>query len=291
MQKILITIIFFPFAVFSQIQTADVTIARDSFGVPHIYGKTDAATAYGLAWAHAEDDFKNIQYNLLAAKGMLGEVLGKEGVLFDFGLKFLAIDTLVDARFDADIPDDLKKVLEGYVQGLNEYAEKYPKEVLLKKAFPITARDVIKGYTLTGSLLAGVGMALKAINDDKIEEYYSANDVGSNALAIAPARTTDSAAYLLINSHQPIEGRFAWYEVHLQSDEGWNIIGGLFPGGVTAFVGTNENLGWAHTTNYHNFGDIYKLQVSKNKKQYFLDGAWKDFSQRKIKLRVKLGFL
>ena len=39
----------------------DVEIARDSFGVPHINGKTDADTAYGLAYAHAEDDFSTIE--------------------------------------------------------------------------------------------------------------------------------------------------------------------------------------------------------------------------------------
>lgn len=73
---------------YSQINPDNITIARDSFGVPHIYGHTDAEAAYGLAYAHCEDDFKSIQHNLLSAKGMLGQVMGKEGVLFDFGLKF-----------------------------------------------------------------------------------------------------------------------------------------------------------------------------------------------------------
>src|ERR1043165_8063004 len=81
---------------FSQINAANITIARDSFGVPHIYGHTDAEAAYGLAYAHCEDDFADVQQNLLAAKGMLGEVLGKEGVLFDFALQFFGIDSLVD---------------------------------------------------------------------------------------------------------------------------------------------------------------------------------------------------
>ena len=32
-------------------------IVRDEWGVPHIYGRTDADVAYGVAQAHAEDDF------------------------------------------------------------------------------------------------------------------------------------------------------------------------------------------------------------------------------------------
>ena len=136
----------------AQINPANITIARDSFGVPHIYGHTDAEAAYGLAWAHSEDDFKSIQQNLLAAKGMLGEVIGKEGVLFDFGLKFFGIDTLVDNNYERVISSDFKKVLNGYIQGVNDYATKHANEVLLKKALPFTAQDMVKGSTLTLTL-------------------------------------------------------------------------------------------------------------------------------------------
>ena len=41
----------------AQGRTYSAEIIRDEFGVPHIYGKTDADTAYGVAIAHAEDDF------------------------------------------------------------------------------------------------------------------------------------------------------------------------------------------------------------------------------------------
>jgi acyl-homoserine-lactone acylase len=85
-----------PIVALSQVDPNNVTIVRDSFGVPHIYGITDADAAYGLAWAHAEDDFEHIQHNVLTGKRMLGEVLGKEGVLFDYGLQLLSIDSLVD---------------------------------------------------------------------------------------------------------------------------------------------------------------------------------------------------
>ncbi|MDZ4847403.1 MAG: penicillin acylase family protein [Chitinophagales bacterium] len=273
----------------AQINPAKVTIARDSFGIPHIFGKTDAEVAYGLAWVHSEDDFKNIQYNILAGKNMLGRVLGKDGVLFDFGLQFLNISETVNAKYETDISPEYKKVLEGYAQGLNAYAAAHPKEVLLKKAFPVTAKEILRGAVLQTSLMGGVGMAIKSIRDGRIKEFYQINDIGSNALAIAPTRTDDGKTWLAINSHQPIEGRFAWYEAHLQSDEGWNIIGGLFPGGSTIFVGSNEHLGWAHTTNYHTFGDIYKIEINpKNKNQYKYDGQWLEFGKRIVKLKVKI---
>jgi acyl-homoserine-lactone acylase len=139
----------------AQINPQNITIVRDSFGVPHIYGKTDAEAAYGLAWAHSEDDFKSIQQNLLAAKGMLGQVMGKEGVLFDFGLRFFGIDTLVDNNYERVLSPDFRKVLDGYIQAVNEYAAAHPDEVLLKKALPFKAQDMVKGSTLTLTLFAG----------------------------------------------------------------------------------------------------------------------------------------
>lgn len=276
-----------------EINPKDVTIIRDKFGVPHIFGKTDADAAYGLAYAHSEDNFVDMEEAVMAGKGLMGSYKGKDGVLFDFGLLFLNIDSLVEARYELDLSPEYRKVIEAYAQGLNDYADSHPKEVILKKAFPVTGKELIKSSTLSVSLMAGLGMALKAVNENRIEEFLGANEIetgtGSNALAVAPEKMEDGTSYLLVNSHQPIEGRFAWYEAHVVSEEGWNCVGGLFPGGSTVFVGSNPNLGWAHTFNYHQFGDIYQLEINpKNKNQYKLDGEWRDFYIRKIKLKVKI---
>jgi acyl-homoserine-lactone acylase len=281
------------FALAQTIDPKDVTIIRDSLGVPHIFGKTDADAAYGLAYAHCEDNFSDMQEAVMAGKGLLGSYLGKDGVLFDFGLKFLSIDSLVEARFEKDLSSEFRAILHAFAQGINDYAAANPKEVHLKKMLPVTAKDLVKSSTLSVSLMAGLGMALKAVNENRIEEFLGANEIetgtGSNALAVAPGKMEDGRSYLLVNSHQPIEGRFAWYEAHVVSEQGWNCVGGLFPGGSSIFVGSNPNLGWAHTFNYHQFGDIYKLELNpKNKNQYKYDGEWRDFYIKKIKLKVKI---
>ncbi len=64
--------------VYSQINPSNITIARDSFGVPHIFAPTDPEVAYGIAWAHAEDDFGTLQTVVQSGKGMLGKALGKK---------------------------------------------------------------------------------------------------------------------------------------------------------------------------------------------------------------------
>jgi acyl-homoserine-lactone acylase len=273
----------------SKINPQHVSITRDQWGIPHIFGNTDAEAAYGLAWAHAEDDFKHVQENLIAGKGRLAEVQGKEGALFDFGLRFFKIRETIDEKWETDLSDDFKRYLDGYAQGLNAYAAAFPQEVLLKGAFPIHPKDIIAGYTLTLSLMSGVGLTLKAINDNMIDEVFAPNEKGSNAMAIHADRTEDGKTWLLCNSHQPIEGRFAWYEAHLQSNEGLNMLGGLFPGGASIFVGSNEHLGWAHTNNYHNFGDIYELKVHpKADSLYYYDGAFIPFKMRTVRFKVKL---
>lgn len=273
----------------AQVNPSHVQIVRDKWGVAHVFGKTDADAAYGLAWAHAEDNFEDMQLAAIQSVGRLAEVEGVDGALFDFFLRFFEIDSIVEAKYHTDLSPEYLKVLEGYIQGVNRYAELHPKEVKLKGVFPITAKTMIKGYTLVNTLMAGTGLALKAVNDNLVDEMFKPNEVGSNAMAIAPHRTEDGKAWLIVNSHQPIEGRFAWYEVHVQSEEGWNMTGGVFPGGMTPFLGSNEHLGWAHTVNYHNFGDIFKLTINpENKKQYLLDGQWADFREKTIRFKVKL---
>lgn len=274
---------------FPNINPQNVTITRDEWGVPHIFGNTDAEAAYGLAWAHAEDNFKDIQENLLVGQGRLAEVTGKDGALFDFALQFFQIDTLVEHKFLTDLSLEYRKMLNGYIQGVNAYALKHPEEVLIKNSLPFKEKDAVKSFTLAMTLFAGAGMAFKAINDNLVNDLYAPNEVGSNAVAIHASRTEDGNNWLLGNSHQPLEGRYAWYEAHIQSGEGWNILGGLFPGAASILVGSNENLGWSHTTNYHNFGDIYELKLHpKDKTIYWYDNQWKKFGQRKAHLKVKI---
>ena len=57
-----------------------VTIHRDEWGVPHIYGPTDAATSFGLAYAQAEDFFWQIEDTYLQALGRYAEVVGPAGL-------------------------------------------------------------------------------------------------------------------------------------------------------------------------------------------------------------------
>lgn len=270
------------------INPARVTIARDSYGVPHIFAKTDAEVAYGLAWAHAEDDFKTIQQLMLPAKGMLGQYLGKKGAAADYVVELLHAPELVAEQGETALDPDFRAVVLGYLQGLNDYAKAHPDEVLIKKSFPVTLADYLKTSVLSLSVISGVERALQAIYGDKVPTVDFMKNTGSNAIAVHHRKTTEGQTMLAINSHQPLEGPVAWYEAHLCSEQGWNALGGLFPGGATIFHGVNEHLGWAHTVNYQDKIDTYQLQTDKaHSNQYLFDGQWVKLDEKRVRLRVK----
>ncbi|NNF35070.1 MAG: acylase [Saprospiraceae bacterium] len=249
----------------------DVRIARDEWGVPHIHGKTDIDVVYGLAWAQCEDDFITLQEQLLAAKGMLGEVKGKDGLVVDFAIKFMGLREEVEARYDIEIRGQHKDLLNSFVDGINAFAKRYPEEVLLDDAFPITNHDLLVAYQLGLVDISGAGNDLRNILEGNIDQEEKL-PVGSNAIAISRKKTDGDKTFLAINSHQPLEGWYSWYEAHLSSNEGLNILGGTFPGGFMIFHGVNEYLGWAHTVNHPDLSDVYKLRMHESKPQHYYYG-------------------
>ncbi|HLP53094.1 MAG TPA: penicillin acylase family protein [Chitinophagales bacterium] len=274
----------------AQVNLQNVEIVRDKWGVPHIFGKTDAETTYGLAWATCEDDFSTVQKMLLAVKGRLAEVDGKGGAMLDFMSFISGAEDVVDTTYDKSFSPGYKKMVEAYAQGLNDYAAANAQEVLRGGLFPVTPKDIVAQYVLTNMLLTSVYIDIQKIFLGTIKNYETNLPSGSNAFALNSSRTKDGETYLAVNSHQPLEGLFSWYEAHLVSDEGLNILGGTFPGGMSIFHGTNENLGWACTLNHPDLSDVYKLQMNpKNHLQYWFDDHWETLQVRKKTVKVKLG--
>lgn len=273
----------------AQIYPNNIDIVRDHYGVPHIYGKSNAEASYGLAWAHAEDDFETIQQTLLAGKAMLASYKGKQGASIDYIIHLLRIPELVEEKYDSDLSADFKKLIEGYCAGLNAYAKQHPSEVLVKRSFPVTPKDLIQCTILQLSILSGADKALSSIFNGKVPLIENYKTAGSNAFAFNSAKTTDGQVYLDINAHQPLEGPVAFYEAHLNSEEGLNILGANFPGAPCILHGCNEYLGWAHTVNDPDKLDVYQLEINPdNKLQYRFDGEWINLEERTAKLRVKV---
>ena len=274
--------------VHAQVNPEDVEIIRDSYGVPHIYGKTDADTAYGLAWAHAEDNFSTIQKAYLAGNGVLSRWNGKKGIGADFVAQFIQSAETVDHLYHT-LSDEFVEVIKGYAAGLNSYAKHHPDEVLMPDFFPITPKKMLI-YSQLQLFASNQGDKLvEAIFTNRIDQYEKPiqEDVhGSNLIALSSQKTKIDESFLTINTHQPLEGPTSWYEAHLVSEEGTNIIGATFPGAPCILTGANEFLGWTHTVNYPDKADAYQLEM-KNKTSYIVDGEEYQLVKKKAKMFIR----
>ena len=305
----------------------DVTILRDTYGVPHIFGHTDADAAYGFGYAHSEDDFLTIQQVLLAARGDLATVYGPDSAPADYLVDFLRVWDVVNAEYEKLRPDT-RKIVEAYADGLNVYAAHHPEEAL-PGLFPVNGKDIVAASVEKNPLFFGLdstvghlfsgdpepvptptkaaynwlyGMKAFAANETpSLKNLFSGDAMvsipepdtdivyNSNGFAIGPNRTPDGQTYLDVNSHQPYTGAVAWYEAHIHSDEGWDMVGGTFPASPLLIQGHNRDLGWTFTVNHPDLVDVYRLTINPdNPNQYMFDGEWLDLEVRDAKLNIKL---
>jgi acyl-homoserine-lactone acylase len=305
-------------------RTYSAEIIRDEFGVPHISGKTDADTAFGVAIAHAEDDFFTLQDVVAMSRGRYGAIAGEDGAKVDY------VYHLIDARGTAErrypkLPQDTRALFEAYAAGLNHYAAEHPDELKLANLFPVDGMDVAAGFALRqpfffgldgviGPLVAGEDLRREHGPDipgfpraplpdaEPVEAAPEPNQartlvlplgedaehLGSNAFAVSPDKSGGPTT-LVSNSHQPLRGGVAWYELVVESGEGWHFAGANFPGSPFPFLGHNEHLGWTNTVNTPDMIDIYQLELDDTGTRYRIDGEWRDLESKWVTLPVKVG--
>lgn len=269
----------------------DATILRDRWGVPHVRGVSDADAAYGLAYAHAEDDFETIQLTLLAARGELATVAGVEGAPLDYLHGLLKVSESVAAGWTV-LDEDTRAVLDGYADGLNHYAAVHPDDTL-PGLFPASGRDIVASFVQKAPLFFGIDQVFQGLFSEERPELRTvrsnAGRYGSNVIAVSPRRSHNGETMLLSNSHQPWTGALAWYEAHVTSDEGWDMTGALLPGMPVVAIGHNRDLGWSFTVNRPDLIDVYLLETNPDDPdQYRLDGEWVSFERYDVPIEIRL---
>lgn len=230
----------------------NVTIIRDDWGVPHIYGKTDADAVFGLMYAQAEDDFNRVETNYLNAMGRLAEAEGETALFRDLRMKlFIHPDSLL-AQYTAS-PAWLQALMNAFADGLNFYLYKHPevKPRVITRFEPWMALSFTEG---------SIGGDIERVSIPRLRRFYGGEPTqvtdagsegqpvepnGSNGFAIAPANTAAGHALLLINPHTSF---FFRSEVHVVSEEGLNAYGAVTWGQFFVYQGFNERAGWMHTS-------------------------------------------
>lgn len=280
----------------------DVRILRDAWGVPHVYGRRDADVAYGVGFAHAEDDFLTIQKVILATRGELARVEGREAAPMDYLVRLLGFWKDVEAGYARELSPEARAVAEAYADGLNHYAALHRMQAL-PGVVPVTGKDVVAGFAFKTPLFYGLDQAILALFEEDgsrsvalapTEEAFRLvpglrPPLGSNAVAVAPSRSADGATRLLVNSHQPWTGPVAWYEVRLRSEEGWDVAGGVFPGSPVMLHGHNRDLGWASTVNRPDLVDVYRLETDpEDPDRYRFGDGWRRLETEEVGIEVRI---
>ncbi len=235
-----------------------VTIYRDRYGIPHVFGETDASTMFGFAYAQAEDNFWRLEDNYIRAVGRRAEAEGESGLGSDRRNHALEIPRLAREEY-ARMPRQMRALLDAYVGGLNAYLADHPdvRPRLLRHFEPWYPLAFIRFNYYQSGFFWGAGFQPSdlqvAMDDAPVESRH----LGSNGWVIGPSKSATGHAMLFINPHLPFFGYGQVYEGHIKSDEGWNFTGYTRLGFPFPYVGHNESLGWVSTDNAADQADLY----------------------------------
>lgn len=245
-------------------RAANVTIIRDDFGVPHIYGKTDADAVFGLLYAQAEDDFDRVERNYIWATGRLAEVDGVEAIFSDLRARLYMTVEEAESAYEV-APDWLKELCDAFADGMNYYLATHPEVTpkLLIRFEPWMPMFFFEG-SIGGDIeqipldgikaFYGEGQSLEIASDSYARRADVREPVGSNGFAISGELTRSGNAMLLINPHTSFYFRG---EVHVVSEEGLNAYGAVTWGQFFVYQGFNEDTGWMHTSTRLDFMDEF----------------------------------
>ncbi len=237
-----------------------VTIYRDTYGVPHIYARTDAGAVFGLMYAQAEDNFWQIETDSIRAIGRSAEIDGPSGLMHDILVRAYQVRQLASDAYDhADPP--FHNMCDAFADGLNFYLETHPevKPRLISHFEPwfVLALEYAGPWT-TSITREERERAFPVLKDAGAAQEPPADpDEGSNMWAVAPSRSAGGHALLLINPHVGFFGGGQRYEAHLHAEDGLDVSGFAILGTPYIRSGHNRFLGWSHTNNYAQTSDVY----------------------------------
>ncbi len=275
-------------------QAQRVTIVRDTWGIAHIHGKTDADAVFGMIYAQAEDDFNRVETNYLTALGRLSEAQGERAMYEDLRAR-LFVDPVDLQRRYRESPLWLRTLMSAWADGLNYYLATHPNvhPRAIHHFEPWMALSFTEG---------SIGGDSERVSIPELRAFYGGTPVaahaaptatpvpdpsGSNGIAIAPSNTADHQALLLINPHTSYYFRS---ELQMTSDEGLNAYGAVTWGQFFVYQGFNPHIGWMHTsTGADNVDQFAETIVRRNGRLYYRYGnALRPVTVSSVVIRFRL---
>ena len=254
-------------------------ILWDTWGVPHIYGKSDGELFHAFGWAQMHSHGNLIVRLYAQARGRAAEYLGESYLDSDKYVRTMGIPERAREWYQAQNPT-MRGYLDAFAAGMNAYAQEHPDQINneIKSVLPVDGVDV----------LAHVQRVIHfnfMINPQSVEALSSRpSAAGSNAWAIAPSKSASGNAMLLANPHLPWSDFYLWYEAQLTAP-GMDAYGVTLVGMPILAIAFNESLGWTVTVNTHDGWDAYELTLADQ--GYRWDGKVRPFETETQTLKVK----
>ena len=263
-----------------------VTIIRDDWGIPHVYGETDADAVFGMIYAQAEDDFNRIEVNFLNAMGRLAEAEGEAEIFRDLRMKLFIDPANMQRRYE-ESPTWLRELMDAWASGLNYFLETHPEveprvldhfEPWMALTFSegsiggdierVSLRNLETFYGARAGATAGSargpasGAQLGAAPGGRVEPLSDASlnehELGVVADPMVLAEPTGSNGFAIAPSNTENGHALLWINPHtsfyfraelqMASNEGLNAYGAVTWGQFFIYQGFNETAGWMHTS-------------------------------------------
>jgi len=259
----------------------EVTIHRDSWGVPHIYADTPAAGAWGLGYAQAEDRLDDIYSAIRTGTGTMSEAFGMNFVDHDYLMRLCRNSEMSKKSYN-EMPQHLQQLLRSFTDGVADFAKKHSDQV------PSYAMDLEPWMFLTISRTMVLRWPLGAIMDD----IGSGGDrprppTRSNEWAVSPSRSADGIPILLSDPHLTWEGLAVMYEARVHAGD-LQMNGYFLIGTPVLAIGHNQHVGWALTTGGPDCGDAYRMTMhTGDQPEYLYDGKWRKAEAVQFTIPVK----
>jgi penicillin amidase len=270
-----------------------VTIYRDTFGVPHIYGRRDESVVFGLMYAQAEDNFWQLEEDHINKLGRVAEVYGQSRLAGDLMARLFETNKRAQDEYKSLSPA-MRKLCDAYAAGINYYLERHPevRPRLIQRYEPwfalITGAPSVASLGITMQEVRDLFKDLPAAPVPSASPGESIEAEGSNMWAISPRKSQSGQALLFINPHVGFFGGGQRYEAHLRSNQGLNISGFSMLGSPYIWTGHNENLGWSHTNTGADSTDVYieTFDDAKNPLRYAYGNDYRSAVEWTDEIRV-----
>lgn len=265
-------------------QGREVTIYRDTYGVPHIYGDSEEAAAFGQGYAQAEDRLETLLKAYLKARGRMAKAFGEDWLEHDYIKRAFRHDEISREGY-GKLSSDVRKFIEHFIAGVKLYMSEHPEKVPAWAEEPepyhvvAMARHVIWGWPL--------GEAMDDLKRGREDRAKQDDGKGSNQWVIGRRRSAEGCVIALFDPHLGWNDEWLFHEAHLHGGD-LNIFGFSPVGTPGVGLGHNDYLYWACTTGGPDTADVYEEEINpENPLQYRYDGEWRDIKVGIAEIEVK----